>query len=125
MFLAPWGRRRPAPREVVDLGADVGDGVEAGLEVLGHLEDGPVLGLGVGRNRSVKHRAPIEAALEHDLSNALIESTNTKIRLDHRGREPEQAVLDRGEGVEDPGGARRSVLGPDRHRRRLPALRSS
>jgi transposase len=28
-----------------------------------------------------KHRAPIEAALEHDLSNALIESTNTKIRL--------------------------------------------
>ncbi|MCA1673360.1 MAG: ISL3 family transposase, partial [Actinobacteria bacterium] len=29
----------------------------------------------------VKHRAPIEAALEHDLSNALIESTNTKIRL--------------------------------------------
>jgi transposase len=29
----------------------------------------------------VKHRAAIDAALEHDLSNALIESTNTKIRL--------------------------------------------
>lgn len=28
-----------------------------------------------------KHRAAIDAALEHDLSNALIESTNTKIRL--------------------------------------------
>lgn len=28
-----------------------------------------------------KHRPAIEAALEHDLSNALIESTNTKIRL--------------------------------------------
>ena len=28
-----------------------------------------------------KHRASIEAALEHNLSNALIESTNTKIRL--------------------------------------------
>jgi transposase len=28
-----------------------------------------------------KHRAAIEAALEHNLSNALIESTNTKIRL--------------------------------------------
>jgi transposase len=28
-----------------------------------------------------KHRAAIEAALEHELSNALIESTNTKIRL--------------------------------------------
>jgi transposase len=28
-----------------------------------------------------KHRAAIEAALTHDLSNALIESTNTKIRL--------------------------------------------
>lgn len=28
-----------------------------------------------------KHRATIDAALEHDLSNALIESTNTKIRL--------------------------------------------
>ena len=28
-----------------------------------------------------KHRAAIEATLEHDLSNALIESTNTKIRL--------------------------------------------
>lgn len=27
------------------------------------------------------HRAAIEAALDHDLSNALIESTNTKIRL--------------------------------------------
>jgi transposase len=31
--------------------------------------------------RIVKYRAPIDAALEHDLSNALIESTNTKIRL--------------------------------------------
>jgi transposase len=29
----------------------------------------------------VKHRPAIDAALEHDLSNALIESTNTKIRL--------------------------------------------
>ena len=29
----------------------------------------------------VKHRAAIDAALDHDLSNALIESTNTKIRL--------------------------------------------
>jgi transposase len=29
----------------------------------------------------VKHRAAIDAALEHDLSNALVESTNTKIRL--------------------------------------------
>ena len=28
-----------------------------------------------------KHRASIDAALEHDLSNALIEATNTKIRL--------------------------------------------
>jgi transposase len=28
-----------------------------------------------------KHRATIEAALDHDLSNALVESTNTKIRL--------------------------------------------
>jgi transposase len=28
-----------------------------------------------------KHRAAIDAALEHDLSNALVESTNTKIRL--------------------------------------------
>ncbi len=28
-----------------------------------------------------RHRATIDAALEHDLSNALIESTNTKIRL--------------------------------------------
>ena len=28
-----------------------------------------------------KHRAAIEATLEHGLSNALIESTNTKIRL--------------------------------------------
>jgi transposase len=28
-----------------------------------------------------KHRPAIEAALIHDLSNALIESTNTKIRL--------------------------------------------
>ena len=31
--------------------------------------------------RIAKHRAAIEAALEHDLSNALVESTNTKIRL--------------------------------------------
>ena len=29
----------------------------------------------------VKHRAAIDAALEHGLSNALVESTNTKIRL--------------------------------------------
>ncbi len=36
-----------------------------------------------------KHRAPIEAALEHDLSNALIESTNTKIRLLQRTRVPQ------------------------------------
>jgi transposase len=28
-----------------------------------------------------RHREPIEAALRHDLSNALVESTNTKIRL--------------------------------------------
>jgi transposase len=28
-----------------------------------------------------KHRATIDATLDHDLSNALIESTNTKIRL--------------------------------------------
>jgi len=28
-----------------------------------------------------KHRAAIDATLEHNLSNALIESTNTKIRL--------------------------------------------
>ena len=31
--------------------------------------------------RIVKHRAAIDAALDHGLSNALIESTNTKIRL--------------------------------------------
>jgi transposase len=31
--------------------------------------------------RIVKYRASIDAALDHDLSNALIESTNTKIRL--------------------------------------------
>lgn len=31
--------------------------------------------------RITTHRAAIDAALEHDLSNALIESTNTKIRL--------------------------------------------
>jgi len=31
--------------------------------------------------KTTKHRPPIEAALEHDLSNALVESTNTKIRL--------------------------------------------
>lgn len=29
----------------------------------------------------VKHKARILAAIEHDLSNGLIESTNTKIRL--------------------------------------------
>ena len=29
----------------------------------------------------VKNRAAIDAALEHDLSNALVESTNTKIRV--------------------------------------------
>jgi transposase len=29
----------------------------------------------------VKHRSAIDAALEHDLSNALVESTNTKIRV--------------------------------------------
>jgi transposase len=28
-----------------------------------------------------RHRASIDAALDHDLSNALVESTNTKIRL--------------------------------------------
>jgi len=28
-----------------------------------------------------KHRAAIDAALEHNMSNALVESTNTKIRL--------------------------------------------
>jgi len=33
------------------------------------------------QRRIVKHRAPIEAALDSGLSNALIESTNTKIRL--------------------------------------------
>jgi transposase len=33
------------------------------------------------QRRIVKHRATIEAALENNLSNALIESTNTKIRL--------------------------------------------
>ena len=31
--------------------------------------------------RIANHRAAIEAALTHDLSNALVESTNTKIRL--------------------------------------------
>ena len=31
--------------------------------------------------RIATHRAAIDATLEHDLSNALIESTNTKIRL--------------------------------------------
>lgn len=31
--------------------------------------------------RIVTHRAAIEAALDHNLSNALIESTNAKIRL--------------------------------------------
>ena len=33
------------------------------------------------QRRIVKHRAAIDAALDSDLSNALIESTNTKIRL--------------------------------------------
>lgn len=33
------------------------------------------------QRRIVRHRATIEAALDHELSNALIESTNTKIRL--------------------------------------------
>jgi transposase len=33
------------------------------------------------QRRIVKHRAAIDAALDHELSNALIESTNTKIRL--------------------------------------------
>jgi len=33
------------------------------------------------QRRIVKHRATIQATLEHDLSNGLIESTNTKIRL--------------------------------------------
>ena len=33
------------------------------------------------QHRIVKHRAAIDAALDHGLSNALIESTNTKIRL--------------------------------------------
>jgi len=33
------------------------------------------------QRRTIKHRAAIEAALEHDLSNALVESTNTKIRV--------------------------------------------
>jgi len=33
------------------------------------------------QRRIIKHRAAIEAALEHDLSNALVESTNTKIRV--------------------------------------------
>jgi transposase len=51
-----------------------------------------------------KHRASIEAALLNDLSNALIESTNTKIRVLHRMafgfKKPEHlialALLDRG-----------------------------
>jgi len=33
------------------------------------------------QRRIVKHRAAIDAALEHGLSQGLIESTNTKIRL--------------------------------------------
>lgn len=33
------------------------------------------------QRRIVKHRARVLAAIEHNLSNALIESTNTKIRL--------------------------------------------
>jgi transposase len=52
----------------------------------------------------LKHRASIEAALVNDLSNALIESTNTKIRVLHRMafgfKKPEHlialALLDRG-----------------------------
>jgi transposase len=51
-----------------------------------------------------KNRAGIEAALRHDLSNALIESTNTKLRVLHRMafgfKQPEHlialALLDRG-----------------------------
>ena len=36
----------------------------------------------VARGRRIRtHRAAIDATLDHDLSNALIESTNTKIRL--------------------------------------------
>jgi transposase len=33
------------------------------------------------QRRTVKHRAAIDATLEHGLSQGLIESTNTKIRL--------------------------------------------
>jgi transposase len=33
------------------------------------------------QRRIVRHRASIDAALDHDMSNALIESTNTKLRL--------------------------------------------
>lgn len=51
-----------------------------------------------------KNRAGIEAALRHDLSNALVESTNTKLRVLHRMafgfKKPEHlialALLDRG-----------------------------
>lgn len=51
-----------------------------------------------------RNRAGIEAALRHDLSNALVESTNTKLRLLHRMafgfKKPEHlialALLDRG-----------------------------
>jgi transposase len=55
--------------------------------------------------RSIRnHRAGIEAALTNNLSNALVESTNTKIRLLHRMafgfKKPEHlialALLDRG-----------------------------
>lgn len=64
-----------------------------------------------------KHRANIEAALVNNLSNALIESTNTKIRVLHRMafgfKKPEHlialALLDRG-GAPRCRGARR----PDR-----------
>jgi transposase len=51
-----------------------------------------------------KNRPGIEAALRHELSNALVESTNTKLRLLHRMafgfKKPEHlialAMLDRG-----------------------------
>jgi len=43
-----------------------------------------------------KHRAAIDAALEHNMSNALVESTNTKIRLITRiafGFKPPEALI--------------------------------
>jgi transposase len=58
---------------------------EAGIEALDRWQSWaarcriPVF-VALGR-RIRKHRAAIEAALIHELSNALIESTNTKIRL--------------------------------------------